>query len=293
MADGNTWSVIFDLVEKRHPEAAKICEGLRNPLPDGYVGVAYLDFANTRAARQEMSQHPFDSDAGVARLLAYLSDRDPENYSHAAVAATAIPFINAGRRDALIGQADEHPDAFVRLESARALATTGSEVGRRRLAQLCLDPRLAERAVHCLEELGLTTCVPSQAREPGFRAMAAMCDWLMYPTEFGRPPDEIVEYDTRELNWPPTGDNRRLWLFKYRFAPQSDGNEVTEGIGLVGSTTFSLTGQVTADLPPEDVYGLHCCWELEIQQDPRAPKKRTAAIGRKMLAAANPGFPAA
>jgi hypothetical protein len=83
----------------------------------------------------------------------------------------------------------------------------------------------------------------------------------MHPNEFGRPPDQITEYDTRDLYWPPTGDRRRFWLFKYRYQPQGADGQAHEGIGLVGSTTFALFGEATADLAPEDVYGLHCCWE--------------------------------
>ena len=58
----------------------------------------------------------------------------------------------------------------------------------------------------------------------------------------------------------------------------------------MGSTTFVLFGDSTVDLPPEDVYGLHCCWELQSQKDAGAPEKLEAAFGTQMLAAANPGF---
>jgi hypothetical protein len=119
--------------------------------------------------------------------------------------------------------------------------------------------------------------------------MAQMCNWLMHPMEFGAAPDEITQYDTRVLDWPPTNDRRRLWLFRYRYAPR-DGADAAEGIGLVGSVTFALFGEVTAGLPAEDVYALHCCWELQTNGDPRAPEQRTAAAGRKILAEANPGF---
>jgi len=44
---------------------------------------------------------------------------------------------------------------------------------------------------------------------------------------------------------------------------------------MVGSVTFALFGETTADLKPEEVYALHCCWswktmEIEefLQRDP-------------------------
>jgi hypothetical protein len=291
MPKGYLWSVIFGIVAERHPEAIAICEGLREPLPEGFLGVAYLDFANALAIKRLITCHPFDSNVGIARLVAYLASRDPELYSYAVSATASIPFVNASARETLMACADQHPDSLVRLEGAWALAKTGSEFGRQRLAQLSLNPRYAERAVVYLEELGLGAHIPSRARAPDFQAIAKMCSWLMHPNEFGRPPDEIMEYDTRELNWPPTGDRRRFWLFKYRYEPQGADGQAGEGIGLVGSTTFALFGEATPDLAPEDIYGLHCCWELQMQNDTRAPEKRNAAIGRQMLAEANPGFP--
>ncbi len=289
LSNGYLWSTIFGIVAEQHPDAIEISERLKNPLPDGYAGLAYLDFANALACNGTISQHPFDSDAGIARLCGYLGDRNPESYGDAVSAAAGIPFVNAAARDMLLGKADHHPDSLVRLEAAWAYAKTGSEFGRQRLAQLCLNPRLAERAIRYLEELGLDAHIPAKARDPDFRAMAQMCSWLMHPNEFGRPPDQITQYDTRELNWPPSRERCRLWLFKYRYEPRDDGAGAQEGVGLVGPVTFALR-DATADLAPEDVYGLHCCRELRWSGDPRAPETCTAAAGRNIIAEINPGF---
>ena len=59
---------------------------------------------------------------------------------------------------------------------------------------------------------------------------------------------------------------------------------------MVGSDTFALFGEDTAGLSPEDIYGLHCCWELEMNEDPRAPEERTPEAGRRILAEHNSGF---
>ena len=289
MAGGYLWSIVFGIVGDRHPDAAAVCEALGEPPPEGFVGVAYLDFANAMAVGRKIARHPFDSEAGIARLVGYLEDRNPKNYSYAVSATASIPFLDAAARDTLMTSADQHPDALVRLEAAWALAKTGSEFGRQRLAQLCLKPRFAARAIEYLEELGLGAHIPAKARDPDYQAMAEMCKWLMHPMEFGAAPDEISQYDTRMLNWPPTNDRRRLWLFRYRYEPR-DGADANEGIGLVGSVTFALFGEATVALSPEDVYALHCCWELQTNGDPRAPEQRAAAAGRKMLAEANPGF---
>ena len=95
--------------------------------------------------------------------------------------------------------------------------------------------------------------------------MAEMIQWLEYPTEFGRAPDHIEVYDHRRLFWPPTKDERDVWLFRYRY--EEEGGEPEEGVGMVGSVTFALFGEATADLPPEDIYALHCVWELQQEGD--------------------------
>jgi hypothetical protein len=296
MSSGDLWTVVFEIVEKGHPDADEIYEALRHPLPERRANVGYLFWANTvwsEKKPRQRSRHPFDTDEGIARLLAYLADREPEDRVPALCAGMAIPFVRTGAHEELIKCADRHPDHGVRMEAAISLAKTGSDFGWQRLAQLCLNPRCAYRATEALCDLGLERHVPAKARDPDFQAMAEMCEWLQNPMEFDRPPDEISLLDTRELNWPPTEDRRRLWLFRFRFEPQGDETEPDEGVGMVGSTTFALVGEVTAGLPPEDIYGVHCCWEIELHEDARAPAKRSAAAGRKILAKANGGFPAA
>ena len=39
---------------------------------------------------------------------------------------------------------------------------------------------------------------------------------------------------------------------------------------MVGSVTYVLGEEETGDLLPLDVYALHCCWELQVNKDPRA-----------------------
>jgi hypothetical protein len=89
-------------------------------------------------------------------------------------------------------------------------------------------------------------------------------------------------FDSRVLYWPPTDDERRLWLFKYTYEDRETG-EPDSGIGMVGSVTFALFGEATPTLTAEELYGLHCCWELKNKGDPRAPKKRSPKAGIRIL----------
>ncbi|HET7437450.1 MAG TPA: hypothetical protein VFN10_22290 [Thermoanaerobaculia bacterium] len=110
-----------------------------------------------------------------------------------------------------------------------------------------------------------------------------MADWLSYPTEFGAFPDTIRVADTREIFWPPTNDRRRLWVIEYTYEISDERTERAAGFGLVGSITFAMFDTLDTDAPVEDVYGLHCAWELQANDDPRAPEELSAEAGRAIL----------
>jgi hypothetical protein len=176
------------------------------------------------------------------------------------------------------------------LEAAWAAAACGEGRGYQTLQEACADPRQASAAIRYLIELGAEDRIPSHTKSSDFQAISEMCEWLAHPNEFGQPPDEIRQVDTRELFWPPTNDHRKLWVFRYEYPPPDGGTEQDIGYGMVGSVTFALFGESTADFSAEQVYALHCAWELECNGDPRAPKKRTVEAGFQILRTYNPGF---
>jgi hypothetical protein len=287
--DGYMWSIIFGQFDAEHPLTLEMVEALRNPLPSGFILVSYLDLANSLGVVGKLKNHPLDTAAGQQQLETWLRATGEEHFSYARSATSALPFVSAIARTRLLELALSHPDASVRMEAAWAQAKSGSAAGLIQLAELCLDPRSSLTAQQYLEELGRTDQIPAQAQQPDFRAVAEMANWLAHPMEFGRSPDGIKLYDTRELRWPPTRDTRQLWLVEYSYSNKETG-EPDRGVGMVGSITFALFGETTTDLLPEDIYGLHCCWELERNGDIRAPKERSAQAGREILRHQNAGF---
>jgi hypothetical protein len=275
------WSVIFGVFDEDHPYRLRLFHALRDPLPRGFVGVAYLDLANAVLREGHVSSHPFDTSEGKARLREFLTAADQASYAHSA--AVALPFIGRPDRDGLLALAMDHPSVDVPLEAARVAGKLGSDSALRFLSRACLDPRSSKAAVAHLNELGQGGLIPAEALEADFQALSEMVVWLSHPNEFGRAPDAIDVVDTRELFWPPTGDRRDLWLVRYRFEPNEPGESAAVGVGLVGSITFALSGEAAADLPPEDLYALYCCWELQVRKDPRAPEERTVEAGRALL----------
>ena len=277
------WEVIFRTFDQSHPLRLALCDRLRDPLPRGKAGAAYLDYANALAGAGFIDDHPFDTPEGRDRLLDALRSSDPDRFPDALRAATALPAIAGPGRDPLLALAMDHPSGDVQMEGARAAARLGSEAGVRFLSRMCLELDRSLKARLSLQELGRLDAVPPRASEPDFEAMAKLVDWLSHPLEFGRPPDAIALFDTRELRWPPTADVRRLWLFRFRYGPEAPEPPDAEGVGLVGSITFALRGETSPAMTPEDVYALHCCWELSVDDDPRTPPERTVPAGRRLL----------
>jgi hypothetical protein len=289
LREGYLWSVIFEQLGDQDPIVPEIVDRMSDPLPDGFVCIAFLDWVNRLCREDRMKLHPFDTPDGIYKLRHWLRSSNQENYSFAHSSAAALPFIGDQQREQLLALAMDHPDAAVQMEAAWASARLGSESGLKFLTRLCLDKNFSTTACAYLEELGRDDLIPDDVNEPDFRAMANMCDWLAHPQEFGRPPDEIELYDTREMFWPPTNDRRQLWIFKYRFIAEEEGESDDCGLGMYGSLTFTLFDETNPDMPPEDVYALHCCWELEANEDSRAPAERTIAAGRSILEAGERG----
>lgn len=284
--DGWVWAKIFQTVSNNGNSEQYLLNLLRDSIPTEFAGVAYLDFANSiwqNGKQDKHATHPFDSKEGVDRFKRIFADDDQNHFSYAVSACASFPYLSVTVFDQLIGLALKHPDKKVQIEAAWSMCKRGDIKGYTLLADHCLDINVSARAISYLEDLKAEEFIPERAKEPNFNAMAEMVSWLAHPLEFGRPPDEITLYDTREMFWPPTNDTRRLWLFIFTYKNfGKDGMELSE-IGMHGSITFNLDIGEDIKKPPEDVYAYHCCWELKQINDPRAPEEESVEFGRKLL----------
>jgi hypothetical protein len=285
--DNFMWSMIFGQFDHEHPHSNVLLEEFREPLPTGFIGINYLDLANRLAMAGQLENHPFNTAQGVAQLDVWLRDSDPLRFSFARSATATIPFLSVEARQPLLQIAAIHPDPMVRLDSAWAQAKSGDSRGADRLIELCLDPCFCVTAQSYLEELGQSESIPTECLTPEFQALAEMANWLAHPMEYGRAPSRVSIYDSRELFWTPRQERLQVFLVKYEYDADDD-DEASDGIGMVGSTTFALFDCVTSELSPEDVYALHCCWELS-QWDDNSRESMVAA-GRGILSEHNEGF---
>jgi hypothetical protein len=284
--DRYLWSVIFDVLASHGSNAERVIDGLRDPLPTKFCGIAFLDLCNRMAISGTALKHAFESPEGHSRLRELLSSNKESESSYAISATAALPFISQQVSAELSEMASTHPDVVVRIENAWAQAKIGREPALAQLAEFARNPVYASRAIRYLEELGHAERIPEEARTADAKALAEMAEWLAHPNELGAPPDEVFIADTRELFWPPTNDRRQLWVIGYKH--RSEGEPV-EDYGLVGSTTWAMFSEPRVS-KPTDIYAIHCCWELQGNDDPRAPSERSVAAGLRILAENNPEF---
>lgn len=281
-ANGYLWFLIFEqLSASQHWKI--VFDGIKLPSLKGSLRVVYLDFVNCQFIenRQSELKHTFDSEIGIKLLEYWLSSKDPGKYSYAQSATTALPFISEPAQSRLLKVAQNHPSAKVNIESAWAVVKVGDvENGVPLLQKWALNPCYSKMATMLLKELDFEGKIPEKAKENDFIALAEMASWLSHPAEYGEPPEKIEILDKRELFWPPTKDTRPVWLIKYTY--NEPNWNYHDAIGMVGSRTFGFRSEMD-HFSVEEIYGLHCAWELQQYEDPNAPKEVTPEEGLKIL----------
>lgn len=283
------WGVLFETVHDEHPDRQLICNQLRDPLPTGFAGVAYLDLVTRLAGHGEAQPHPFDTPRGFELLRQWAQSARPEESSYAQSVAQAIPYLIRPERDEILQVLLNHEDQLVVVDAAAAAAKLGQEQGFQKLTQLCTDASVSYFACLHLRERGREELIPESARNPHFQAVAEFCAWLTLPDAYGEIPDEVEIFDHRVAAWAPTNDIRPLWLIKYTYAADPDDPDdfPETGVGLVGSETGVLFDETTPDHTPEEIYAMHCCWELQQLGDERAPDEMSIESGTRLLGWSN------
>ena len=246
----------------------------------GSSAVAVLELANRLADEERLATHP--AGARLERLGAWIRSREPSELRFALAAVHALAHLDGRPASALRKEALFHPSPEVRLQAIHARCRQDEPGAELELARAVLDPRVSKRARELLEMLGKSHLVPAAASDPEFLARSELMAWLAHPMEFGRPPQRMELWDRRLLRWPPTEDERELFLYRYTYVDAPGGPET--GVGLVGSITVSLSGDARPDPEgsPEEALAVHCAWELQ-QAGLRAERQALLASCRRQL----------
>lgn len=282
-SDNYIWTIIFEVIgydiSKSQVFIEKLNHAKPNDIPEGFLRGSYLDFANCLSLEMEKlgicpeshdsynlpEKHLFNNPEGMEILSNYLSSDNIQEFSHAVASTVAIPFLDDTlERGKLLDLANEHPFIEVSLESAWAGSKLGYNSSINKLVDFASDYHYAHKAVEYLNELGLDDLIPDITHEGEFNALSEMSDWLRHPNEFGAYPDEAEVIDSRVLFWPPTGDQREMFVVKYKFEFWNADGTSEYGLGLVGSETFSLFEIGSINKTPNEIYAIHCAWELDL-----------------------------
>lgn len=246
--DDPMWMRIFEYTHRSNSAADELIEALRDPLPDGFLRIAFLDFANWRAFDNHIQRHPFDTKASVDWMATLFSSEDESEDSYAVSAANSAPFLSAESKQRILQLAASHPRRHIREEGEWARLRDSQAGAESELATRCLDPRLTTRAANTLIALGRKELIPSQTYEPTHQALVRMSQWLECEQAFeGRPPDSILLRDHRTLNWLPEGERHEFWLIDFACNESDHGYS---GIGAVWSKSIDVL-RVDKGEPPE------------------------------------------
>jgi len=279
------WGVIFDLALEAPAWRRFLWDLCSTSPPDLFCGVCFLDFANELAALPDFQPHPFTSEIGLSRLREWLESDDPNDESYAVSSAEAIVHLPDSARGEFYQLALEHDSEEVRLVVAEDLIERDFPTACETLKGLCTNPVTTRRAVAILREIGMESEVPPEAFHPEFLALAEFCDWLRAPENFGEIADEIDCIGRERLYWPPAGEEREFYLFKYTYLADCGGDEHPSeiGVGVVGSETVSLVGHTNPGMTAREILALHCCWELIQGGSPDAPELMSLEAGERLL----------
>lgn len=284
------WFAILGTYREQHPYLKPFIQALSKHLPPGRACLAFLKLCDHLVDTKQYLPHAFNGTMGLEKLKSYLHPQSnrPLEFARAAVRTAAL--LEDGNREVILSLADQHPDPSIAFLSSVTRASLGDEQEIESLIQRCRDVRRSYETQLKLQEIGMESLIPNEARQPEFLALAQTSHWLEFQSEFRRAPDRMELMETRDLFWLPRHQQCRLYLVKFEYDQPVGEQKVNDGVALVGSVTHSLIGETHVGMDSADILGLHCCWELEALHDPLAPRNRTAKMGRNLLRKHNPNF---
>jgi hypothetical protein len=287
-ADDPAWLTIFDAFRDQHPYIKPFLQSLAKHLPSGRCCLAFLKLCDHIATTKQLQPHAFNAPVGMEKLKSYLHPQSQRSMEFARAAICTAPLLEESHCQTILRLGDAHPDPSIPFLAKVMRATLGDQGEIDALVARCLDVNRSYETQLVLKEIGLESRIPSASQREDFLALAKTAHWLVSESPLRCSPDRLHFLESRELFWLPRHQHVRLYAVKYEFDQPQGELAIRDGIALVGSITHSLIGETNASMDLIDVYGLHCCWELEAMNDPLAPRNRTLKTGRNLLRKHNP-----
>ncbi|MEW4455269.1 HEAT repeat domain-containing protein [Bremerella sp. JC817] len=245
------------------------------------VASLVLDLANQMVRRGDIERHPAadrvealgELFAGLVARLGKFENEPPtevKDFVAAKVAVTEATSIALAICDAftLIGDqkavgklksALDLKHRKLRSEAAISLAKLGNEEGKELLVELAAEPVCRQRVLATAEELDLLPKIAAEYQTEQAKVEGELAAWLSLDTQFGMPPHEIHQIDTRTLGWPGFEDPIECHLVQYAFHMPGG---TFQSVGIVGPATQSFAVDL-APLGLADVYAAFAGWQAE------------------------------
>lgn len=177
----------------------------------------------------------------------------------------------------VVHQSSDLFDPRLRRFRAVALLNRGANVPDAELEWIARSPRDRYWLLNQLRKIGAVHRLPSACLDQALIAEGAMVDWLCYPTELGREPDEIILF-AKESRSASSGPRLVRWLmkremvdyyfFRFRVTEEHWSKEQGWTVGMAGGYarkdqpttshdggTFSTFGKWEEKSPAEHVAG--------------------------------------
>lgn len=249
------WTTIFAAIKDEYPDKTKILQTFSEKLPAEPIAFHLLLISNELLARENNTQHPFDSPAGYALLKEWLSNTTDIELPMAAI--NAISFLDDTEQKKLLEQAVKSPFKQIQLRAASDAAHHGIPFGYEVLKRLCTDVGYFEGASEQLRSVGRDDLIPKTVTEPLFVAKAKLARWLQANTERKDAPSEMEILDSRVLSLPLEDEKQQYHLIQFRFSDPY-GLEADEiYVALVGEKVHCTFDFDLPSRPIEDIYALY------------------------------------
>lgn len=205
----------------------RLCE-TKDEYEKGLFYAGLLHYRDKLSALLETSKRAIAEhmEKEMARYIAeYGSD---EELSHALeVLCDACAYFLNDSITALLYKALELRQNNVSMFAARTLLGAGKDVPADTVTALAEDLVYADRFYHALTACGKEALFPDELRDEVYLAKSDLVQWLTYPTELGKAPDEIEYLGKAEFK------DENFFVFKFKSESDTLGDDI-KGKWLIG-----------------------------------------------------------
>jgi len=238
------WSSIFGHAKQSLSKPEAVLDALKDPLPEKFCKIAYLDFVNVICFENLAKYHPFDDADGFEFLLQLIDQTDQGYDSYVNSVAKAAPFLSKKRSDDIVEIIRQHRFEHIRPEADWAKARLGDDDGIEYLCNQFQTVQFHTRASKYLSVLGVTPPDIQATQTDQFKALVAYSDWMTDEQDFcGYPLESIEVLNQIDVLWPTPNNIVPFWRVAYEtkdfFAEDETANERIKGISLVSPIGFS------------------------------------------------------